>query len=143
MLFAVSAGKNHKITQNLRNYSVNTRQRRDKLHYMRKLILLSRMSHGGPLYLGAVKEVYSMRKRLLSRCGTICKFASSSLLSFALDYGLFLGFSGAAGARAESDSAPNTRTPPSCFTSLRGVLSVGAGTRNCLLLVYPWFKNLK
>ena len=38
MLFAVSAGKNHKITQNLRNYSVNTRQRRDKLHYMRKLI---------------------------------------------------------------------------------------------------------
>ena len=46
-----------------------------------------------------------MRKRLLSRCGTICKFASSSLLSFALDYGLFLWFSGAAGARAERRAA--------------------------------------
>ena len=36
-------------------------------------------------------------KTLLSRCGTICKFASSSLLSFALDYCLFLLFSAAAG----------------------------------------------
>ena len=39
-------------------------------------------------------------KTLLSRCGTICKFASSSLLSFALDYCLFLLFSAAAGAWA-------------------------------------------
>lgn len=38
-----------------------------------------------------------MIRTLLSRCGTICKFASSSLLSFALDYGLFLLFSAAAG----------------------------------------------
>lgn len=38
-----------------------------------------------------------MMKTLLSRCGTICKFASSSLLSFALDYCLFLLFSAAAG----------------------------------------------
>ena len=37
---------------------------------------------------------------LLSRCGTVCKFASSSLLSFALDYGLFLLFCAAAGNRA-------------------------------------------
>ena len=36
-------------------------------------------------------------KTLLSRCGTICKFASSSLLSFALDYCPFLLFSAAAG----------------------------------------------
>ena len=41
-----------------------------------------------------------MMKTLLSRCGTICKFASSSLLSFALDYCLFLLFSAAAGAWA-------------------------------------------
>lgn len=34
-----------------------------------------------------------MIKTLISRCGTICKFASSSLLSFALDYCLFLLFS--------------------------------------------------
>ena len=40
-----------------------------------------------------------MRKRLLSRCGTICKFASSSLLSFALDCGLFLWFSATSGSR--------------------------------------------
>ncbi|WP_243416583.1 GtrA family protein [Oscillibacter valericigenes] len=39
-------------------------------------------------------------KTLLSRCGTICKFASSSLLSSALDYCLFLLFSAAAGAWA-------------------------------------------
>ena len=39
-------------------------------------------------------------KNLLSRCGTICKFASSSLLSFALDYCLFLFFSAAAGTWA-------------------------------------------
>ena len=39
-------------------------------------------------------------KTLLSRCGTICKFASSSLLSFALDYCLFLLFSAAAGTWA-------------------------------------------
>lgn len=34
-----------------------------------------------------------MIKTLISRCGTICKYASSSLLSFALDYCLFLLFS--------------------------------------------------
>ena len=38
-----------------------------------------------------------MIKSLLSRCGTICKFASSSLLSFVLDYCLFLLFSMATG----------------------------------------------
>ena len=39
------------------------------------------------------KEVTTVIKTLISRCGTICKFASSSLLSFALDYCLFLLFS--------------------------------------------------
>ena len=34
-----------------------------------------------------------MFKSFLSRCGMLCKFASSSLLSFALDYCLFLLFS--------------------------------------------------
>ena len=38
-----------------------------------------------------------MIKALMSRCGTICKFASSSLLSFVLDYCLFLLFSAATG----------------------------------------------
>ena len=38
-----------------------------------------------------------MIKALMSRCGTICKFASSSLLSFVLDYCLFLRFSAATG----------------------------------------------
>lgn len=33
-----------------------------------------------------------MIKTLISRCGTICKFASSSLASFLLDYLLFLLF---------------------------------------------------
>ena len=33
-----------------------------------------------------------MIKTLISRCGTICKFASSSLASFLLDYLLFLPF---------------------------------------------------
>lgn len=37
---------------------------------------------------------------LISRCGTVCKFASSSLLSFMLDYCLFLLFSMAAGSWA-------------------------------------------
>ena len=36
-----------------------------------------------------------MLKTLISRCVTACKFASSSLLSFALDYCLFLWFSAA------------------------------------------------
>ena len=39
-----------------------------------------------------------MIKSLMFRCGTACKFASSSLLSFALDYCLFLLFSTAAGS---------------------------------------------
>ena len=38
-----------------------------------------------------------MIKALMSRCGSICKFASSSLLSFVLDYCLFLLFSAATG----------------------------------------------
>ena len=38
-----------------------------------------------------------MIQSLLSPCRTACKFASSSLLSFALDYCLFLLFSAAAG----------------------------------------------
>lgn len=38
-----------------------------------------------------------MIRTMLSRCETICKFASSSLLSFALDYCLFLAFTAAAG----------------------------------------------
>lgn len=38
-----------------------------------------------------------MIKSLMSRCGTVCKFASSSLLSFALDYCLFLLFSAVTG----------------------------------------------
>ena len=38
-----------------------------------------------------------MIKSLISRCATACKFASSSLLSFALDYCLFLLFSAATG----------------------------------------------
>ena len=41
-----------------------------------------------------------MIKSLMSRCATACKFASSSLLSFALDYCLFLLFSTAAGSWA-------------------------------------------
>ena len=41
-----------------------------------------------------------MIKALMSRCGTICKFASSSLLSFVLDYCLFLLFSAATGTWA-------------------------------------------
>ena len=41
-----------------------------------------------------------MMKSLLPRCGMACKFASSSLLSFALDYCLFLFLSSAAGAWA-------------------------------------------
>lgn len=41
-----------------------------------------------------------MIKSLISRCATACKFASSSLLSFALDYCLFLLFSTAAGSWA-------------------------------------------
>lgn len=36
-----------------------------------------------------------MIKSFLSRCVTVCKFASSSLFSFALDYCLFLLFSAA------------------------------------------------
>lgn len=40
-----------------------------------------------------------MLKTLISRCVTACKFASSSLLSFALDYCLFLWFSAASGNR--------------------------------------------
>ena len=39
-------------------------------------------------------------KSLMFRCATACKFASSSLLSFALDYCLFLLFSTAAGSWA-------------------------------------------
>ena len=38
-----------------------------------------------------------MIKSLMSRCATACKFASSSLLSFALDYCLFLLFSAVTG----------------------------------------------
>ena len=38
-----------------------------------------------------------MIKSLISRCATACKFASSSLLSFALDYCLFLLFSAVTG----------------------------------------------
>ena len=38
-----------------------------------------------------------MIQSLMSRCGTVCKFASSSLLSFALDYCLFLLFSAVTG----------------------------------------------
>lgn len=41
-----------------------------------------------------------MMKSLMFRCATACKFASSSLLSFALDYCLFLLFSTAAGSWA-------------------------------------------
>ena len=41
-----------------------------------------------------------MIRSLISRCGTVCKFASSSLLSFVLDYCLFLLFSMAAGSWA-------------------------------------------
>ena len=40
-----------------------------------------------------------MIKTLISRCVTVCKFVSSSLLSFALDYCLFLWFSAASGNR--------------------------------------------
>ena len=40
-----------------------------------------------------------MIKTLISRCVTVCKFASSSLLSFALDYCLFLWFSATSGSR--------------------------------------------
>ena len=40
-----------------------------------------------------------MIQSLMRRCGTICKFASSSLLSFMLDYCLFLLLSAAAGDR--------------------------------------------
>ena len=40
-----------------------------------------------------------MIKTLISRCVTVCKFASSSLLSFALDYCLFLWSSAASGSR--------------------------------------------
>ena len=39
-------------------------------------------------------------KSLMFRCATACKFASSSLLSFALDYCLFLLFSTATGSWA-------------------------------------------
>ena len=38
-----------------------------------------------------------MIQSLMSRCGTVCKFASSSLLSFVLDYCLFLLFSAVTG----------------------------------------------
>lgn len=38
-----------------------------------------------------------MIKSLMFRCATVCKFASSSLLSFALDYCLFLLFSAVTG----------------------------------------------
>lgn len=38
-----------------------------------------------------------MLQSLISRCTMVCKFASSSLLSFALDYCLFLLFSAATG----------------------------------------------
>ena len=38
-----------------------------------------------------------MIQSLMSRCGTVCKFSSSSLLSFALDYCLFLLFSAVTG----------------------------------------------
>ena len=43
-----------------------------------------------------------MRKRssLLARCATALKFASSSLVGFAVDYVLFLGFSALTGALA-------------------------------------------
>ena len=56
-------------------------------------------------------------KNLLSRCGTICKFASSSLLSFALDYCLFLFFSAAAGtwARGLLLSNVTARLISACF----------------------------
>ena len=47
--------------------------------------------------LGTEKEVTTVIKSLMFRCATVCKFASSSLLSFALDYCLFLLFSAVTG----------------------------------------------
>ena len=52
-----------------------------------------------------------MIKALMSRCGTICKFASSSLLSFVLDYCLFLLFSAATGNWAGGAPAQQYRRP--------------------------------
>ena len=58
-----------------------------------------------------------MINSLLSRCATACKFASSSLISFALDYCLFLLFSAAAGNWAWGLLASNVaaRLISACF----------------------------
>lgn len=58
-----------------------------------------------------------MINSLLSRCATACKFASSSLISFALDYCLFLLFSAAAGSWAWGLLASNVaaRLISACF----------------------------
>ena len=71
-----------------------------------------------------------MIRTLLSRCGTICKFASSSLLSFALDYGLFLLFSAAAGPWTQGILLGNVtaRLISACFNySLNKYLVLAAG----------------
>ena len=76
-----------------------------------------------------------MIKSLMFRCATACKFASSSLLSFALDYCLFLLFSAVTGNWAWGLLLSNiaARLISACFNSYKPSKTIS----DCICICEP------